>query len=45
MRRRLRNLEVETGFRDEEWDDDEDEDENVEFEAVDGRAGVAQMPL
>ncbi|KAK2591858.1 casein kinase 2 regulatory subunit [Conoideocrella luteorostrata] len=40
MRRRLRKLEIDTGFREEEGDDDDDEDEDLEFEAVDGRAGL-----
>ncbi len=43
MRRRLRRLEIDTGFRvnDGEEDDDE-EDEDVEFEGVDGRMVVAE---
>jgi hypothetical protein len=44
MRRRLRKLEIETGFRDDGEDDEEPEEEeeegDVEFEGVDGRMAV-----
>lgn len=37
MRRRLRKLEIESGFREEQMDDEEEEEEDdVEFEGVDG---------
>ncbi|KPM34402.1 Casein kinase II subunit beta-2 [Neonectria ditissima] len=41
MRRRLRKLEIDTGFREELGEDEEDEDE-VEFEGIDGRMAVVE---
>lgn len=45
MRRRLRKLEIETGFRDKNGGLHPDEDEDVEFEGVDGRSGLADGQL
>ena len=42
MRRRLRKLEIDTGFRDEDNEDEGDED--MEFEGADGQLVVAQGP-
>lgn len=42
MRRRLRKLEIDTGFRDDEDEDGADED--MEFEGADGQLVVAQGP-
>ncbi|KAL6690336.1 casein kinase II, regulatory subunit [Trichoderma pleuroticola] len=36
MRRRLRKLEIESGFREEQMEEEEEEDDDVEFEGVDG---------
>ncbi|KAI1057729.1 hypothetical protein LB506_000093 [Fusarium annulatum] len=41
MRRRLRKLEIDTGFRD-EMEDEEDDDEELEFEGIDGRMAVVE---
>jgi casein kinase II subunit beta len=45
MRRRLRKLEIDTGFRDdadeEEDEEEEEEEDDVEFEGADGRMVVA----
>lgn len=46
MRRRLRKLEIESGFRDEQMDDEEEEEEDdVEFEGVDGTNTNTNMRL
>ncbi|KAF7548025.1 hypothetical protein G7046_g8812 [Stylonectria norvegica] len=39
MRRRLRKLEIDTGFREAQGLEEEDEAEDVEFEGIDGRHG------
>ena len=47
MRRRLRKLDIATGFRGESGEavvGGADEDEDVEFEGVDGRTGFAEAP-
>ncbi|EMT66701.1 Casein kinase II subunit beta-2 [Fusarium odoratissimum] len=41
MRRRLRKLEIDTGFRD-EMEDEEEDDEELEFEGIDGRMAVVE---
>ncbi|PTD11892.1 Casein kinase II subunit beta-2 [Fusarium culmorum] len=42
MRRRLRKLEIDTGFRDEMEDEEDDDDEELEFEGIDGRMAVVE---
>lgn len=42
MRRRLRRLEIDTGFRDGEDLEDDEDDVDVEFEGVDGRMVLAE---
>lgn len=45
LRRRLRKLEIDSGFRDElgaENDDDDDDEDDVEFEGLDPRAAAAE---
>jgi casein kinase II subunit beta len=42
MRRRLRKLEIDTGFRDEMEDEEEEDDEELEFEGIDGRMAVVE---
>ena len=42
MRRRLRKLEIDTGFRDEMEEEEDDEEEDVELEGVDGRMAVVE---
>ncbi|RSM16284.1 Casein kinase II subunit beta-2 [Fusarium oligoseptatum] len=42
MRRRLRKLEIDTGFRDEMEEEEDDEEEDVEFEGIDGRMAVVE---
>ncbi|KAG6011910.1 casein kinase 2 regulatory subunit [Claviceps lovelessii] len=43
MRRRLKKLEVDTGFHEEDMEDEDEEDEDLEFEAVDGRGGLLNI--
>ena len=45
MRRRLRRLEIETGFREDIGRGAEDDDDDVEFEGLDGRMLVTEGPL
>ncbi|KAK5987628.1 Casein kinase II subunit beta-2 [Cladobotryum mycophilum] len=46
MRRRLRKLEIESGFREEALEEEEEEeDDDVEFEGVDGRIGLIEGPM
>ncbi|KAF4459709.1 casein kinase ii subunit beta-2 [Fusarium albosuccineum] len=42
MRRRLRKLEIDTGFRDEMEEEEDDEEDEVEFEGIDGRMAVVE---
>ncbi|KAG5919423.1 casein kinase 2 regulatory subunit [Claviceps africana] len=43
MRRRLKKLEINTGFHERDLEDEDDEDEDLEFEAVEGRGGLLAM--
>ncbi|KAG6008970.1 casein kinase 2 regulatory subunit [Claviceps maximensis] len=40
MRRRLKKLGLDTGFHEEDIEDEEEDDEDLEFEAVEGRGGL-----
>lgn len=42
MRRRLRKLEIDTGFRDEMDEEDDDDEDEVQFEGIDGRMAVTE---
>jgi casein kinase II subunit beta len=45
MRRRLRKLEIDTGFRGGDGEEEDEEEEDIEFEGADGRMVVAESAL
>lgn len=42
MRRRLRKLEIDTGFREEMGEEEDEDEDEVEFEGIDGRMAVVE---